>query len=145
MDFDKLLTNKYFCLALLTIIAILVYMIYEKTSCKRTAEGLNSVPLMNGPQHIVDKPYEEGTNDGYRRVNDKFDKMIDEESRKKLKIGGFDDQDNLKSSSDTFMDYSKAMREYLKKPFYNNDAYELPRPLDNHPELSQCQPCNCDK
>jgi hypothetical protein len=151
MDIERLLTNRYFCLALLVIIVILVYMIYQKSQCKNDMEGLNDVPLMNGPQHLIDLPYEEGTYNRYRSVNGDFDKLIDDEAKKKLKVLGLDDdQDYLRSTGDTYREYSKAMKKYIRQPLYEEDEYgddndDYPRPLDRHPELSQCQPCKCDR
>jgi len=53
----------------------------------------------------------------------------------------------LKSSKQVFDEYEEENRsgKLLKNGGRrNNNGKRFPTPKDDHPELAQCQPCNCD-
>jgi hypothetical protein len=140
---ENLLSNKYFCLALIVVVAFLLYLYYQKSPC----EGFTGIPLQFGPQHLYEPPWANYPGD-YKRYNNKFDLMADQEAHKKLKRLGLENENfkPLKSLDNMHKKYVNSMKKYWKLPYYDPrdmDTY-YPKPLDDHPELSQCQPCNCD-
>lgn len=129
---DNILTNKYFCLAIIIALGIMVYLYNARDSC--SIEGMDNVDLSVLAPELIDSPWETEGEDYYRSVNSKFNKNADMVVKKRLNK----DVQFLKNSDQTFQTY-----EALNKK-NNKMQSSFPMPKDDHPELSQCQPCNCD-
>jgi hypothetical protein len=131
---DNLLTNKYFCLALLSLLIIVVYLYVQQKSCD--VETMRNVDLTPLAQEISEEPWANNRNGSqYHNVGGKFDKYADAYTKNKLKENGYSYTNFLGRSDDSF-------RKYMQKEGYGS-LENMPLPLDTHPELSQCQPCNC--
>lgn len=140
---NNLLTNKYFCIAILIALIVVVFLYFRKKSCNM--EGMTNIDLTSlghqpTEQNIFSKTL--GRSDQLKKISDKgLDKT---ELKKYLKKG----KDKLDRSD--FKDYLEKgkdkLKKYLKK---HQDKYPdkklsgVPMPLDNRPDLSQCQPCIC--
>jgi len=128
---DNFLTNKYFCLAIIIALGIMVYLYQTRDSC--TIEGMDNVDLSMLAPELTDEPWaREGDDEKYRRYDSKFNKNADETVKENLKKKGYKYTNFLKGPGEMFEEYEKA----------NNSSY--PKPKDDHPELGACQPCNCN-
>jgi hypothetical protein len=141
--FDELLTNKYFCAALMIALALGVYMYMTKSSCG--IEGMRNVDLSPLSHEIIETPWVErqsGPNKKY--VNNDFDKYADDHSKKKLKKNKYSYTDWKKRSDERYVDYVNNIHNSGHKPKTKNTPGLYPKPIDDRPDLSQCQPCRCD-
>lgn len=131
--FDKLLTNKYFCLSLILLLLVVLYLYTQKDSCDvETMRNVDLTPLI---QEVSEDPWTDDPSGlEHRRVGDKFDKMADQLTKLKLKKNGYAYTKFLGRSDESLM-------KYLSREEFSPES--VPRPLDSHPELSQCQPCKC--
>lgn len=134
---ETLLTNKYFCVAVLVALVVMVYLYINQTDyC--SVEGLQNVNLTPLGQELVKDP---GTN----RVNDKFDREADAYVKNKHKIKNF-----LPRADVSYRKYMESSDEIDSTPIHLKHRKKsshsfYPQPLDTRPDLSQCQPCKCDK
>lgn len=147
---DNLLTNKYFCIAIIIAFIVVLYLYSRKKSCE--VEGMQNVDLTPLAQELTQPPWTDRYDgDDHRHVNNKFDRFADAYTKRKLKKEGYSYTDFLKRSDDTYRKYvdmegydsmmpedNKPSRRRLR---LNPD--EAPKPLDDRPDLSQCQPCRC--
>jgi hypothetical protein len=177
---DNLLTNKYFVIALIVVILVLIYMWTQKSDCKvnYNNERMNNVDLSRSAQNLSEKPYLEDDNNmdidtyPYKRYNNAFDKYADASVKTNLVKDGYKKYtDNFLPGTtqreklyqkyntqvrDKALVYKDAIDETynanqirLAKKGYNGiKLYEedlgqdyLPIPLNDRPDLSQCQPC----
>ena len=131
--FDKLLTNKYFCLSLILLLLVVLYLYTQKNSCDvETMRNVDLTPLI---QEVSEDPWtDDKTGLEYRKVGDKFDKMADHLTKLKLKKNGYSYTKFLGRSDE-------SLKNYLSREEFSSES--VPKPLDSHPELSQCQPCKC--
>lgn len=128
--FDKLLSNKYFIIALIIALVVVIYLYSQKKSCD--IEGMRNIDLAPLSQEIIERPWADDDDDGkYRKVNKKTDK---------------NNKNNLKRKDEVYMEYEgceditpKKNHQKKKKKVKNS----IPKPLDDRPDLSQCQPCIC--
>ena len=68
---DNFLTNKYFCLAIIIALGIMVYLYQTRDSC--TIEGMDNVDLSMLAPELTDEPWaREGDDEKYRRYDSKF-------------------------------------------------------------------------
>lgn len=165
---DNILTNKYFCIAILIALAVVLYLYSQNKSCEDTVElstvepmkGVDLTPLSQELNVVpwATTPVSDGSN--YGKTNTRFDQMADAHTRAKLIKNGFKVAPNLPTSYAEFEKYKKfnnssddvddsddsddsennryKFRNRRKKVQKN---FMLPRPLNDRPDLSQCQPC----
>jgi len=110
-----------------------LYLYSQKDSCDvETMRNVDLTPLI---QEVSENPW---TNDEsgltHRKVGDKFDKMADQLTKLKLKKNGYS-YTNFLGRSD------ESLQKYVSREEFGSET--IPKPLDSHPELSQCQPCKC--
>ena len=131
--FEKLLTNKYFCLAIILLLLVVIYLYTQKSSCDvETMENVDLTPLL---QEVSEDPWTDDYNGSkYRTFGGKFDKMTDELTKLKLKKNGYGYTDFLGRADQNLI-------KYISKEEFVPES--VPKPLDNRPDLSQCQPCKC--
>ena len=143
--FDNIVSNKYFIIALVIALIVVIYLYSQKKSCD--VEGMSNLNLTSLSQEITEKPWTEDDSDGkYKSVN-KLDKYADRNTKKKTgKNGNF-----LRRKDEVYDQYMKydgyeimipenvRQRRKRSSTNYNN----IPRPLDDRQDLSQCQPCIC--
>ena len=170
--FEDIVSNKYFVIALIIALIVVIYLYVQKKSCG--IEGMRNVDLSQTSQELTEKPWtEDKTDDKYKSVNNKFDRDADENTRKKtgksshLKrtdesyLSRVDDQENIRERqvkmADSRNDFAKSSRKYVEYRVHGDAGdgeadkhmvlriYEkdIPRPIDTRPDLSQCQPCVC--
>lgn len=148
---DSFLTNKYFCLALIVALAVILYLYNTRDAC--VVEGMDNVDLSVLAPELTDYPWANGEEGKYRYVNTAFDKEADETVKRNLAKQGYK-AEFLKSSDQVFDEYEEENRSgrLLRNGNGNgrrngngkNGNGRFPTPKDDHPELAQCQPCNCD-
>ncbi len=152
--FDKLLTNKYFCIAIIVALIVVLILYCQKSSCG--LEGMQNVDLTPLGQELAEAPWtNEKGGDEHKMVNNNFDKYADKYTKNKLHKKGYSYTNFLKRSDDNFRKYISE-EEYGTQEHYARvgddsddkktirlDHDNVPRPMDTHPELSQCQPCKC--
>jgi len=155
---DSILTNKYFCIAILIALAILLYLYSQNRSCE--IEQMRTVDLTPLAQELSSAPWTDDVSDGsdYGRVGTKFDKMADAYTKAKLKKNGFkitgnvpridvefnrlQNSDNSSNTSDSSgSDSNSSNSASPTKKSRVRKQYRLPRPLNDRPDLSQCVPC----
>jgi hypothetical protein len=167
---DNLLTNKYFCLALIVIVLVLIYMWSTSSSCNvSTNERMNNVDLSSAAPNLSEKPYVDDVSDDsmypYKRYDNAFDRNADTYVQDRLKQEGYDRYTNnfLVGTDKREAAYQKYNRdvEQVSLPYARerrqgrqqrrqydangdmnaqSDDYQ-PKPLDDRPDLGQCQPC----
>jgi hypothetical protein len=145
--FDNVISNKYFIIALIIALIVVLYLYSQKKSCN--VEGMKNVDLSSLSQEIAENPWTNDANDGkYKSVNNKFDRYADHNTKKKTGQNNF-----LKRKDEVYQDYVaydgyeelipeniRQKRKTMSMPINSN---EVPKPLDKRPDLSQCQPCIC--
>lgn len=160
---DNLLTNKYLMIALILILVYVLFIYSQKRSCG--VEGMENMDLTPLAQELTQRPWTDFPDgDNHGRVNTRFDKRADAYVKAKLLKNGYGKQNFLERSDQNFEKYMDdadnrepkrvvPAQKVASKPFHDqydedyNDVMEdyiAPRPLDARPDLSQCQPCNCD-
>lgn len=120
MSIRSVVTNEYFVLGLVVIIAYLVYQCNAKKSCD--IEGMRNIDFMPIEQAFSEKPWFE------KYYNKKLNKKKSKKSKKKSKF--------LERSDERYERYSGDSSD-------ESEESESPKPLDTRPDLSQCQPCKC--
>ena len=140
---DSFLTNKYFCLALIVALAVILYLYNTRDAC--IVEGMDNVDLSVLAPELTDFPWATNGEEGpYQYVNSKFNREADETVKRNLAKQGYK-ADFLKSSGEVFEEYEQENRSgKLMRNGGNGNGKKFPTPKDDHPELAQCQPCNCD-
>jgi len=134
---DNLLTNKYFCIAVIIALLVVIYLYSRKNSC--STEGMQDVDLTPLAQELTETPWTNRNGGGmHKDVNNRFDKFADRYTKKKLKDEGYSYTDFLKRSDQS---YEKYM-EY--------DGYETMMPEKQRRLMGKkmqknkgCQPCIC--
>lgn len=145
--FEELLSNRYFTIALIIALALFVYMYTQKETC----EGMRNVDLTPLAQELTEKPWVNRSTGDHKRVGNAFDRVADKYVKLKLKKNGYDYTDFLQRSDERFVEYDREgfdttdedARKPMKKLSKSKPKTSIPMPLDDHPELSQCQPCKC--
>lgn len=169
---DNLLSNKYFCIAIIIALIIVVYLYSQKKSCD--VEGMRHLDLTPLAQELTEHPWtnrvDESNNKEY---NNQFDEFADEYTNLKLTKNGYRPQNYLKRSDVAYEKYienerytphvpntyrfnryqqhsvpirSRSASTRSRRPRQNLDEYDdIPKPLDRRPDLSQCQPCVCPR
>jgi len=136
---EKFLTNKYFCLAILIALVVMVFLYSQKTdSCR--VEGMQGVDLSMLAPELTENPWTDNNEGGnYKYVGDKFDFNADATVKANLTKEGYK-YTNFAGRLD--QDYEKyvAMNPIRQR----NQETNIPLPMDTRPDLSQCQPCRCD-
>lgn len=136
---DNLLTNKYFCAAVIIALILILYMYHTKQSCN--IEGMSNVDLSPLAQELTEKPWAEQNNTsqyslvGKNSFNDKADKYVEKKLKKNYKY--------IKPLKRSDQIYNSGQNKVISNNLANKKNRK-PIPLDNHPELSQCQPCKCN-
>ncbi|XWV24822.1 hypothetical protein QJ856_gp0961 [Tupanvirus deep ocean] len=145
--FDNIVSNKYFIIALVIALVVVIYLYSQKKSCE--IEGMKNLDLTPLSHELVEKPWTEDENDGkYKSVNNKFDKHADQYNKRKTNKNN----NYLKRKDEIFQEYIEydsyedvipENKKQRRKRVYPNNNNDIPKPLDNRPDLSQCQPCVC--
>lgn len=156
---DDLLTNKYLCIALIIALLVVLFMYSQKKSCE--IETMSNVDLTPLAQELVEPPWTDRPGgDDHKRVGNRFDRNADRYTKNKLISNGYDYTKFLKRSDQSFKKYMESYDNMedmydmddmndqdMTRPYHNsygNNDPLVPRPLDDRPDLSQCQPCVCD-
>uniref|UniRef100_A0A6C0LU39 Uncharacterized protein n=1 Tax=viral metagenome TaxID=1070528 RepID=A0A6C0LU39_9ZZZZ len=148
--FDNLLTNKYFCIAILIALILALYFYSQKDSCKIEGMSTTGINLTTLSQDLTETPWTNKLNGSkYKQVNNMFDKYADNLTKKRLKANGYDYVNFLKGPDERYIEYVEHENfedetSTPKKKNKQKNLSEIPMPIDTHPELSQCQPCRCD-
>lgn len=132
---DDLLRNKYFCIAILIALVVLLYLYSQKQSCDIEPMSNIGIDFSTLSPELTENPWTE-SGDDHKQVGNKFDIMADNRTRSKLKSDGHLYRKFLKRTDQNY-------EQYGREDFGYNAP--VPKPLDTHPELSQCQPCRCDR
>lgn len=149
--FENIVSNKYFIIALIIALAVLLYLYSQKKSC--SVEGMQNIDFVEVDTEIEEKPWADDNNDGKykninRQTNTSFNKKTDKNNMLKRKDQLYKQYMEYKESSDPnerraakFLD-DKIMPENnrFKKRYIKNN---IPEPINDRPDLSQCQPCIC--
>jgi hypothetical protein len=146
--FEELISNKYFVIALIIALIVVLYLYSQKKSCE--IEGMKNVDLTPLPQNLVEHPWTNDFNQHYKHVNNAFDKKADAETRKRLGDVTFapraDQTFERQLESEDDEEIEELRRKILKRramKTMKTMKNRHPRPLDLRPDLSQCQPCIC--
>lgn len=139
--FDDLVSNKYFIIALIIALLVVLYLYSQKESC--SVEGMQNIDFTPLSHELIEKPWTDKNNGlKYKSVNNAFDTHADKKT--KQKIGG---SNFLKRKDET---YEKYMEQQDNDPVNINQKPKkiaknpnVPQPLNDRPDLSQCQPCIC--
>ena len=144
-----MIDNKYVIIALIIALIVVLYLYSQKKSCD--VEGMKNIDLTPLSQELVEKPWEDNRTDNvidgkYKSVNNNFDKFADQHTKKKTGRNN-----TLKRRDEIFQEYVKydgydtVIPENIsqKRKIMPINSNEVPKPLDDRPDLSQCQPCIC--
>lgn len=151
---DRLLTNRYFCIAILIALCVVVYLYSQSDYC--SIEGMQNIELSPLGQELNSPPWTNSSRESlYAKVNTKDDDAI----MARLTKEGTDSTKFLPRSDVLFMNYVKSedienltdsdnssdiettppvKKKSIKK---KGKRSSYPQPLDTRPDLSQCQPC----
>ena len=157
---DNILTNKYFCVAILVALGVVIFMYSRKGSCEaEPMRSVNFAPIETGMTSIpwTNRP---GASD-LGAVGTLFDKTADALAIKKLESEKYkvykplprSDQRFAMSVSDSDTDTDSDMDTSTPQPRRrthrtrrsSGKKYNYPMPMDSRPDLSQCHPCNCER
>jgi hypothetical protein len=156
---DRLLTNKYFCIAILIALAVVLFLYSQKDSCNvEPMQNLNLTPLS---QELNMHPWTDNLDGSkYGRVDTEFNAYADDHTKKRLQkstnflprsdvtfmnyaMSDSDISDSLVSSETPVVKKRSHKRHQLNK--YTRHSHKskgsYPQPIDMRPDLSQCQPC----
>lgn len=101
---DNLLTNKYFCIAVIIALIVVIYLYSQKKSCD--VEGMQNVDLTPLAQELTEAPWTNRRDGGnHKEVGNRFDRFADSYTKSKLQKNGYGYTDFLGRSDDTFRDY----------------------------------------
>jgi hypothetical protein len=102
---DNLLTNKYFCIAIIIALLIIVYLYSQKKSCE--VEGMQNVDLTPLAQELTETPWTNRTDgDRHKNYNNRFDNFSDTFTKAKLKKNGYAYTDFLDRSDVNFRNFA---------------------------------------
>jgi hypothetical protein len=155
---DNLLTNKYFCIAVLIALGVLLYLYSQKDSCSmEPMQNLNLTPLS---QELSQHPWTDSLDGStHASADTKFDEYADAHTKQKLKNNNYHVANFLPRSDVAFMNYAMSdsdisdnllsssspmpirKRKSKKTNKLSRSAPSVPQPIDTRPDLSQCQPC----
>lgn len=166
---DHILTNKYFCIAILIALAVLLYLYSQNRSCE--IETMRTVDLTPLAQELNSPPWTNSLDpSNYGKVNTKFDLMADAYTKAKLIKNGYRVKNNVPSDSQEFAKYQRSETSPAstsasdsasdsmtvtdsesdsatdskfgrRNRFRSRNQFRLPQPLNDRPDLSQCVPC----
>lgn len=161
---DNLLTNKYFCIAILIALIVLIYLYTQKKSCSIEKMDNLEFTQVNAPVGAPSNPLVGAAFDRRNSFDDDSDSESDEFG------DDIDDHNNYPDSIADQLAKYRAVRLGQNRKFKKNPSYVargmrgvrgvsgmsdmsgmsgmsgvsgVPRPLDDRPDLSQCQPCIC--
>ncbi len=148
--FDNIASNKYLIIVLIIIIIILLFLYSRKRSCR--VEGMKNVDLTIHDD-ITEHPWADDYDDSeFKSINNKTDKFYQNKNRNGPHLRSRDqiykEYDGHNKSSHITNHTSNKTRQ-VKKPSkiksnkINSNWNQWPKPLDDRPDLSQCQPCIC--
>lgn len=132
--FEDLASNKYFVIALIIAVIVLIYLYSQKKSCG--IEKMENIDLTPQSHNLSEKPWAESASDTYKRVNNKFD--LNADATTKAKLGH--DVNYIQRADQSWQNYFDTNNEIKR-----GSNRSIPQPLDDRPDLSQCQPCVCPK
>jgi hypothetical protein len=145
---DKIFNNKYICIAIVVGAVVVIYLYKNKEQCN--IEGMKNVDLSMLAPELTEHPWTDGSNQ-YKLVGNKFDKYADKYVARKLKKEGYyvskpierNDQrfEEYMENSGSYKPYRSRKQKRAFKKLGSRKYRDGPRPLDNRPDLSQCQPC----
>jgi hypothetical protein len=141
--FDNIVSNKYFVIALVIALIVVIYLYSRKKSC--AVEGMQNVDLTLLAPEISEKPWADDDNDGnYKNVNKRFDKYADAYAKRKSgKNSNLKRKDQLYNQYMEYEGYEDVIPEKIRQKRKRMVRDNIPKPLDDRPDLSQCQPCIC--
>lgn len=103
---DNLLTNKYFCIAILIALVVVIYLYSQSDYC--SMEGMQNVDLMPLGQELNQHPWTDDVGGSkYGRVNTEFDLSSDDYVKKKLKKNKYNVANFLPRLDTNYMNYAK--------------------------------------
>lgn len=139
-NFEDLLNNKNFTLALVALVLYLAFLYCQET---KKHEGLNSVPLNLLDQSMTDTAWGNGCGN-YRRYTDRESMMSDEANIKLQKEKGYKNRSYLDRIDRQYQNYMESDKQKLTRPY--NDEYNMapnnyyPQPINQREDLNNC-PC----
>jgi hypothetical protein len=161
---DSLLTNRYFCIAILIALCVVIYLYSQSDYC--SIEGMQNVDLTPIDQEFTSHPWTNNVNGSlYGKVNTKENIETDAKILAQLKKEGYSATNFLPRKDVLYMNYIKSedLTDSLDNSDDSSDAETTtpvkktsskkkrssrsnPQPIDTRPDLSQCQPCPpCDR
>lgn len=120
---DGILSNKYFVIALIIALVVVIYLYVQKRSCK--FEGMRNIDLSS---EMIERPWAED-DDIHGRYKSVNRRNYRNSYRKKI----LDKDELYEKYSEKYDDNDKKVRKS-----------RLPKPMDDRPDLSQCQ-CVCKR
>lgn len=144
-------TCKYLIIALIIALLVMVYLYLTKKTYK--TEGMNniehpwaepgetqyrSVNRTNRPNKNYVKRKDE-LYDRYVRGNDSINHDLDKIDNEKINYKKTNENNVGEKISPKSKDIIDIRRDL------NENKFNIPQPLDDRPDLSQCQPCICDR
>ena len=127
--FDDIVSNKYFIIALIIALIVVIYLYTQKQSC--AVEGMRNIDLTQLPYKLDEKPW----------VDNKTDKSVAPQKKNCNKqTKRTDEIYNMYIESDSITEPVKKRKQSKRRKSTVNG---IPQPLDMRPDLSQCQPCIC--
>lgn len=139
--FDNLLTNRYFCIAIIIALLIVLYLYSQQKSCG--VEGMQNIDLTPLAQELTETPWTNDPEGGnYKKYDNKFDKFADMYTKEKLKKNGYKYTNFLESEGERYIQYAKKDKDdeilkYMEGIKRMNSA--LPKPTESKGS-KQCQP-----
>ncbi|BCS83286.1 hypothetical protein QLL95_gp0837 [Cotonvirus japonicus] len=135
---NNVICNKYVIIILIIIIVVLLFLFWRKNSSR--VEKMDNINI--DPEKSSETPWTETNDDsGHKLVNNSFDRYIDEifikRNGKNFPTKRKDEQYEVYTGENGKTIMIKSVPDRIKK--HN----KLPVPLDDRPDLSQCQPCIC--
>lgn len=131
---DNIFTNKYFVIALIILVVILLFLYIHSRS--RRVEGMKNLDVSGPTQTLVERPWEGGDEEsGYKKVNNKFDRFVDTIINKDKKTPSKQDLLNrlIEEDAETIIITKRK----------NNIQSNIPQPFDSYSRYNECPPCVC--
>jgi len=139
--FDNIVSNKYFVIALVIALIVIIYLYSQKKSCN--VENMQNLSPLTS--NIDEKPWASDSDTGkYRSVKNYLNKKLKNPKRKRK-----DEiyQKYMENNDDYDLTSKKNIRQKRRKNKSKNvplaGLQYVPQPVDDRPDLSQCQPCIC--
>lgn len=137
--FEKLLTNKYFSMALIVVILLIVMMYIERNS----REGMQNVDLTPLAQELVEHPWANSKCGNYKEVNNDFDKYVNQYVINKLKNNGYKYTEFLGRTDQNYLEYMRENEKDYSKPNMAIQKHKNGNGKKNKNGNNSCEPCNC--